>query len=323
MKKIYKAYFESDLTEELRNRIGMFCLDYVYDSHTLMPPYFVAYTTAGEIYEIELKNEFWKKLLKFDDMEGYGYKARVYELEKEGWKKYYSDKTGIYYLVAPDYVERSEKLVGENDLLYADLAALFVDDTITYYTWQKARESEKKIEIKPFTFRNGSIVYWVGNEMTKNNIRSSLDAVVEMAENDDINCFYFSLSQDKSELPEMINEKRRNNLDLVHVIDVPGMVVEDILDTLSEQLESDGRRIFCVIDDLPFLSTREKYKTRIEANKCVIKKLVDFSIEYPVGFVCNIVVSKHARCKRAALDEVREYAPIELFENNFSFFEDV
>ena len=171
--------------------------------------------------------------------------------------------------------------------------------------------------------RNGSIVYWVGNEITKNNIRSSLDAVVEMAENDDINCFYFSLSKDKSELPEMLNEKRRNNLDLVHVIDVQGMVVEDILDILSEQLESDARRIFCVIDDLPFLSTREKFKTRIEENKCVLKKLVDFSIEYPVRFVCNIVVSKHARGKQAALDELREYAPIELFENNFSFFDDV
>lgn len=42
--------------------------------------------------------------------------------------------------------------------------------------------------------------------------------------------------------------------------------MEDVLEKLMEQLETDDRQIFCVIDELPLLSTRKKRKSRIEEN---------------------------------------------------------
>lgn len=51
---------------------------------------------------------------------------------------------------------------------------------------------------------------------------------------------------------------------------------------LIKQLETDGRRIFCVIDELPLLSTCEKRKSRIEENCVVLKGLKEFSQKYGV-----------------------------------------
>ena len=114
-----------------------------------------------------------------------------------------------------------------------------------------------------------TINYWIGTESKRENIRLSLIAAVELAERDDINCIYFSLSREKQELLEMLNEKQRAIMNLVHIIDTPGLAVEDVLEKLIEQLETDGRRIFCVIDELPLLSIREKVRSRIEED-CIV-----------------------------------------------------
>lgn len=53
-----------------------------------------------------------------------------------------------------------------------------------------------------------TINYWIGTEPKRENIRLSLVAAVELAERDDINCIYFSLSREKQELHEMLNEKQ-------------------------------------------------------------------------------------------------------------------
>lgn len=174
---------------------------------------------------------------------------------------------------------------------------------------------------KHFVFHTGLINYWIGNEPKRENIRLSLVAVVEMAERDDINCIYYSLSRKKCELPPMLSEKQRANIDLVHIIDTPGLDVEDVLENLTEQLEIDDRRIFCVIDELPLLSAREKGKSRIEENCVVLRKLNEFSQKYGAGLVCNVVVSKHARYRREAFNELREYAPIEFLNGQLSFIE--
>lgn len=166
-----------------------------------------------------------------------------------------------------------------------------------------------------------TINYWIGTDPKRENIRLSLVASVEMAERDDINCMYFSLSKEKQELSEMLNEKQRTIMDSVHIIDTPGLDVEDVLEKLIEQLETDGRRIFCVIDELPLLSTYEKRKSRIEENCVVLKKLNEFSQRYGVEFVCNVVVPKWSRNCRTAFNELREYAPIEYFDGRLTFIE--
>ena len=166
-----------------------------------------------------------------------------------------------------------------------------------------------------------TINYWIGTELKRENIRLSLVVAVELAERDDINCIYFSLSKEKQELPEMLTEKQRAIMDLVHIIDTPGLDVEDVLEKLIGQWETDGRRIFCVIDELPFLSTREKVESRIEENCVVLKRLNEFSPKYGVEFVCNVVVSKQSRYHREALNELREYAPIEYFNGRLAFIE--
>ena len=97
--------------------------------------------------------------------------------------------------------------------------------------------------------------------------------------------------------------------------------MEDVLEKLIEQLKTDGRRIFCVIDELPLLSTREKVRSRIEENCVVLKKLNEFSSNSEVGFVCNVLVSKHARSHKEALNELREYAPIEYFNGRLTYIE--
>lgn len=51
---------------------------------------------------------------------------------------------------------------------------------------------------------------------------------------------------------------------------------------LIKQLETDGRQIFCVIDELPLLSTHKKRKSRIEENYVVLKELNEFSQKYGV-----------------------------------------
>ncbi len=163
------------------------------------------------------------------------------------------------------------------------------------------------------------IHYWIDTEPKRENIRCALATVIEIAKYDDINCFCFSLSKEKWELPAMLSEKQRAKIDFVHIIDTPGLDVEDILEKLTEQLETDGRQIFCVIDELPLLSTRKKRKSRIEENCVVLKGLNEFSQNYGVEFVCNVVVSKWSQDYRTAINELREYAPMEYFTGQMNF----
>lgn len=79
-----------------------------------------------------------------------------------------------------------------------------------------------------------TINYWIGTEPKRENIRLSLVTVIELAERDDINCIYFSLSKEKQLLPAMLSEKQRANIDLVHIIDTPGLDVEDVFEKLIE-----------------------------------------------------------------------------------------
>lgn len=155
------------------------------------------------------------------------------------------------------------------------------------------------------------IHYWIGTEPKRENIRCSLATAIEIAKHDEINCIYFSLSKEKRELPAMLNEKQRAGIDFVHIIDTPGLDVEDVLEKLMEQLETDDRRIFCVIDELPLLSTRKKRKSRIEGNCIVLKELNEFSQKYGVEFVCNVVVTKWSQDYKTAINELREYAPMD------------
>ena len=80
---------------------------------------------------------------------------------------------------------------------------------------------------------------------------------------------------------------------------------------LIKQLETDGRQIFCVIDELPLLSTHKKRKSRIEENCVVLKELNEFSQKYGVEFVCNVVVTKWSQDYKTAINELREYAPMD------------
>lgn len=164
-----------------------------------------------------------------------------------------------------------------------------------------------------------TIHYWIGTEPKRENIRRSLVTAVELAKRDDKKCIYFSLSKEKRELPAMLSNKQRANFDFVHIIDTPGLNVEDVIEELTKQLETDGRRIFCVIDELPLLSTCEKRKSRIEGNCVVLKGLNEFSQKYGVEFVCNVVVSKWSQDYRTAINELKEYAPIEYFTGQLNF----
>lgn len=167
------------------------------------------------------------------------------------------------------------------------------------------------------------IHYWIGTEPKRENIRCSLATAIEIAKHDEINCIYFSLSKEKRELPAMLSDKQRANFDFVHIIDTSGLNVEDVLEKLMEQLETDGRQIFCVIDELPLLSTHKKRKSRIEENCVVLKELNEFSQKYGVEFVCNVVVSKWwskwSQDYKTAINELREYAPMEYFNGKMNF----
>ena len=68
---------------------------------------------------------------------------------------------------------------------------------------------------------------------------------MEIAKHDEINCIYFSLSKEKWELLAMLSDKQRADIDFVHIIDTPGLNVEDVIEELIKQLETDGRRILC------------------------------------------------------------------------------
>nr|DAE74728.1 MAG TPA: hypothetical protein [Bacteriophage sp.] len=95
--------------------------------------------------------------------------------------------------------------------------------------------------------------------------------------------------------------------------------LRNVLEKLTEQLETDGRQIFCVIDELPLLSTHKKRKSRIEENCVVLKELNEFSQKYGVEFVCNVVVSKWSQDYKTAINELREYAPMEYFTGQLNF----
>lgn len=88
------------------------------------------------------------------------------------------------------------------------------------------------------------IHYWIGNEPKRENIRCSLATAMEIAKHDEINCIYFSLSKEKWELLAMLSDKQRADIDFVHIIDTPGLNVEDVIEELIKQLETYGRRIF-------------------------------------------------------------------------------
>lgn len=163
------------------------------------------------------------------------------------------------------------------------------------------------------------IHYWIGIEPKRENIRCSLVTAIEIAKHDEINCIYFSLSKEKRELPAMLSNKQRADIDFVHIIDTLGLDVEDVLEKLTEQLETDGRQIFCVIDELSLLSTQKKRKSRLEENCVVLKELNEFSQKYGVEFVCNVVVSKWSQDYKTAINELREYAPMEYFNGQLNF----
>lgn len=163
------------------------------------------------------------------------------------------------------------------------------------------------------------IHYWIGTDPKRENIRCSLATAIEIAKHDEINCIYFSLSKEKRELPAMLSDKQRADIDCIHIIDTPGVDVEDVLEKLTEQLEMDGRQIFCVIDELPLLSTHKKRKSRIEENCVVLKELNEFSQKYGVEFVCNVVVSKWSQDYKTAINELREYAPMDYFNGKMNF----
>lgn len=169
--------------------------------------------------------------------------------------------------------------------------------------------------------QNSSIEYWIGTTKSGNNVKHALNAIVEMAEQAENNCFYFSLGKEKGVLLGMISEVHRDKLDRVHIIDTPGLCIEDVLDILDQQQMNDGRHMKCVIDDVALLSTREQGFTRIEENSVVLKKLNEYSIENSARFICNITVSDYVKSKQEAIHALREYAPAEMFHGSMFFFD--
>lgn len=130
----YKAYYENDLTEELKDKIGMFYLK-CHDPHVLLPQISVAYTVDGNVYEIDFSLRYWKELL-INAQVGYGYMGRIYELEKEGWRKYYSKSLIAYFLIAPEFVSEANRIIGESDAFHVSdaLETMFIKkDDYTYY----------------------------------------------------------------------------------------------------------------------------------------------------------------------------------------------
>lgn len=57
----------------------------------------------------------------------------------------------------------------------------------------------------------------------------------------------------------------------------------------------------------------------MEENCIVLKELNEFTQKYRVEFWCNIVVSKWSQDYRKAVNEIREYAPIESFNGQLTF----
>jgi len=68
--------------------------------------------------------------------------------------------------------------------------------------------------------------------LKRENIRCSLATAIEIAKHDEINCIYFSLSKEKRELPAMLNEKQRADIDFIHIVDTPGLDVKMFLKNL-------------------------------------------------------------------------------------------
>ena len=177
------------------------------------------------------------------------------------------------------------------------------------------------INLPVYDEENGSIEYWIGTAKTRNNMKHALNAIIEMAEQTENNCFYFSLGKEKCALSEMVSEVHRDKLDRVHIIDTPGLCIEDVLDILDQQQMNDGRHMICVIDDVALLSTKEQGFTRIEENSVVLKKLNEYSMEKRVRFICNIAVSNYVKSKQEAIHALREYAPVGMFRGRMRFFD--
>ena len=170
----------------------------------------------------------------------------------------------------------------------------------------------------------GSIVYWVGNERTRRNVVASLKAASELAGEGDMTCFFYSFSMDKEKLFELVSEKYQTNLKLVHLIEEAGLDVEDILEAMTERLKTDSD-IFCVIDNVALLSSRNGNQsiTRMEENAIVLKKLETFAEQNSVKFLCNVLVPGYAKKKGEMLQELRGYAPAEMWcDKEIEFFEE-
>ena len=132
-----KEYCESDLIEEFKRKIGMITLN-VPNQYILLPLEFSSYTIDGEIYEITASLKYWKELLKNEHC-GEGYMGTLFELEKLGWKKYFSKSYLSYFLIAPDFVDEADKIIGRKDVGYAweKLEHLVLnDDNYTYYKFK-------------------------------------------------------------------------------------------------------------------------------------------------------------------------------------------
>lgn len=137
-------------------------------------------------------------------------------------------------------------------------------------------------------------------------------------------CFFYSFSMDKEKLFELVSEKYQTNLKLVHLIEEAGLDVEDILEAMTERLKTDSD-IFCVIDNVALLSSRDGNQsiTRMEENAIVLKKLETFAEQNSVKFLCNVLVPGYAKKKGEMLQELRGYAPAEMWcGKEIEFFEE-
>lgn len=134
-----REYYEEELTEQFIDRIGMIRL-VCYDPHILMLQDSIAYTIDGNMYEIDATLPYWREVLKYEYV-GSGYMGRFFELEKIGWRKYFSKSYFSYYLIAPDYVAEMDKIVGEEDdgNAFFRLTELLVNDDYIYYARKNAK----------------------------------------------------------------------------------------------------------------------------------------------------------------------------------------